>query len=371
MERRMETSASVVNVLYSYCLTTFVHPVTLPSMSLRFRRPPVFRPGSGMHESSAHPRPRPSSRGEALALSDGRPPGRPAAVGRWLERLALWIVVVFSAASVVGFATFGLRPEILGRFPGAVPFYAVSFRLFAQGQVLVAFGALALLLLLRAPGRWLVAFAAVYLVSLGSELSGTAFGFPFGPYHYTALLGPRWFGLVPLVIPLSWFMMAVPSFHLARWVDPEGGALSRVALGTLILTAWDLALDPAMSHATFYWRWEVEGAYYGMPWVNLAGWIFTSALVMSVLVLLRSEEWITRLPGRWLAVFYATNVLLPLGMAAAAGLGWAVVATLAAYAGLGAFAWNRRGSGAGPETSAARVTSATRAYPAGGRAAAE
>jgi uncharacterized membrane protein len=319
--------------------------------------PLASRPGSGMHESFAPPRHRPSPGGDALALPHGRRPGRPGAVGRWLERFALWIVVGFSAASVVGFATFGLRPELLGRFPGAVPFYAISFRLFAQGQILVAFGALALLLLLRAPPRWIVAFVAVYLVSLGSELSGTAIGFPFGPYHYTALLGPKWFGLVPLVIPLSWFMMAIPSFHLARWADPEGGGLSRVALGTLILSAWDLALDPAMSHATFYWRWEVEGAYYGMPWVNLAGWIFTSALVMSVLVRLRSEAWISRLPGRWLAVFYATNVLLPLGMAAAAGLGWAVAATLAAYAGLGAFAWSRSGRTAG------------HVIPAGGRAA--
>jgi uncharacterized membrane protein len=262
---------------------------------------------------------------------DDMSPGR---FGSAPERLALGAVAVFSAAAVVGFATFGQRPELLQRFPGAVPFFAVSFRLFSIGQILVAAGALVLVLLLRARLRWLAAFGAIYLVSLTSELSGTAVGFPFGPYHYTPLLGPRWLDLVPVVIPLSWFMMAVPSFAIAMWALPGAGVLGRVLFGSLVLTAWDLALDPAMSRATYYWRWEVAGLYYGMPWVNVAGWLFTSVLIMGSLALLRAEEWIGGLPLGWLVGFYAVNVFLPLGMAAAAGLHWAVVVTFGAYAGL-------------------------------------
>ncbi len=268
--------------------------------------------------------------GEGIATAAGVSPG----AGKGLERFGLWLLAVFSAAAVVGFATFGMNPALLGTFPGAIPFYALSYRLFSIGQIVLAAGALAVVLILRARFRWLPALAAAYLISLTSELSGTAFGFPFGPYHYTPILGPRWFDLVPLVIPLSWFMMAIPSFYLAIWATPRGGALARIGLGALILTAWDLALDPAMSHATFYWRWEVEGLYYGMPWINLGGWLFTSTLIMGALVLLRSEEWVSRLPGRWLVVFYGLNVLLPLGMAAAAGLVWAVAVTVGAYAGL-------------------------------------
>lgn len=271
---------------------------------------------------------------------------------RW-ERGALAALILFNAMAAIGFATFGVHPELLARFPGTVPFFALSFRLFSIGQTLLAAGALILILILRLRLRWVTAFGAIYVVSLSSELSGTAFGFPFGAYEYTTALGPRWFGLVPLVIPLSWFMMAIPSFALARWCHPEGGPASRVVLGSLILTAWDLALDPAMSYATVYWRWEVPGAYYGMPWVNLGGWLFTSALLMGAMVLLRGDRWIGQLPMRWIGIFYMANVVLPLVMAAAAGLIWAVVGTIAGYALLGGAIWVLR---RGPSRRTAEAT---------------
>jgi uncharacterized membrane protein len=258
-----------------------------------------------------------------------------------LERAALRIVLGFNAAAVLGFVTFGVHPHLLERVPWAISFYAMSFRLFSIGQILLAGGAIALVLLLRTGLRWIPAFVAVYLISLSSELSGTAFGFPFGPYFYTTALGPKWFDLVPLVIPLSWFVMAVPSYFLAHRLDRLGGVGSRIVLGALILTAWDLALDPAMSFATVYWRWEVDGAYYGMPWVNLAGWLFTGVLLMGALRVLGAERWVAELPPRWIAWFYLGNVLLPLGMAAGAGLTWAVVLTAVGYLALGLGVWAR------------------------------
>jgi uncharacterized membrane protein len=260
------------------------------------------------------------------------------------EQVALWTVGLFSAAALLGFGTFGVNPELLGRFPSTAGFFALSFRLFSIGQILIAAGCLVLLLVLRVRLEWVGAFVAIYVISLSSELSGVAFGFPFGPYYYTPILGARWFDLVPLVIPLSWFMMAIPSYYIAAVAVPEGGAASRIVLGALLLTAWDVALDPAMSYATVYWRWEVDGSYYGMPLVNLAGWLFTSALLMSALVLLRSESWIRKLPLRWIAAFYSINLILPLGMAGAAGLGWAVIATVVAYLALAALAlvWRRK-----------------------------
>ena len=67
-------------------------------------------------------------------------------------------------------------------------------------------------------------FCLIHLTSLTSELSGTTVGLPFGPYHYTAGLGPKWFDHVPLLIPLSWFMMAVPSYAIARRLFAVSGA---------------------------------------------------------------------------------------------------------------------------------------------------
>jgi uncharacterized membrane protein len=248
-----------------------------------------------------------------------------------VTRAALWVLCAFTAFTLAGYASFGLHPRLLVRFPEVAGLYGIAFRFFAVGHVLIAGAVLILFLTLRAGRRWLPAFAALYAISLGSELLGTSRGIPFGDYSYTPLLGAKWFGLVPLVIPLSWFFMALPSYALAlRALPAPEAAGRRVLLASLILASWDLALDPAMSHATKYWVWGEAGLYYGMPLLNLFGWYFTGLLLMGALAALRAESWIRPLPHRWLAGFYLANLALPLGMSAAAGLWGAVAATLAA-----------------------------------------
>ena len=255
------------------------------------------------------------------------------------ERVALALVLLCTLSALGGYATFGLHPELLVGRPGAASFYAVAFGLFAQLQIWAAFVALALYLSMRVGSRWLRAFTALYLLSLGSELMGTTVGIPFGEYRYTEALGAKWLGHVPLVIPLSWFYMALPSYALARAALPERARLAgRILLGSLLLLSWDLTLDPAMSHATAYWVWGEPGAYYGMPWLNLFGWYVTGVALMGALAALRSDGWVKRLSLRWLGAFYAANLLLPLGMSVAAGLWGAVLATgAAALVALGAW----------------------------------
>jgi len=260
-------------------------------------------------------------------------------IGSTVAAGALWGLYGFSFLAVAGFATFGTHPELLARNPGAAGFYAVSFTFFARAQILLAGAALALFLCVHARGRWLGAFALLYAVSLASELAGTTVGLPFGPYRYTGALGAKWFGHVPLLIPLSWFFMAVPSYALARAALPRGHApWQRVLLASLVLASWDLSLDPAMSHATAYWVWGAPGPYYGMPLLNLAGWYLTGVALMAGLALVRADGWVERLPARWLAAFYAANLLLPVGMILARGLWPAALLTLAALAAAALFA---------------------------------
>ncbi len=248
----------------------------------------------------------------------------------------LLVLYLFSFVAIIGFATFGLNPGLLARFPDLAGFYAISFSFFAQGQIWLAAAVLAAFLVRHVGWRWLPALVALYLISLGSELLGTTIGIPFGEYGYTAALGPMWFEHVPIVIPLSWFFMALPSYAIARTALPER-PLARIVVASLILLGWDLALDPAMSAATSYWVWAGDGAYYGMPWLNLFGWYVTGVALMAALVLLRADRWIAELPLGWLAAFYGANLLLPVGMSAAAGMWGAVLATavvLGAAAGL-------------------------------------
>jgi putative membrane protein len=184
-----------------------------------------------------------------------------------------------------------------------------------------------MVLVRRARAQWVVSFTAIYIASLSSELAGTTVGLPFGPYQYTDALGLKWFGHVPLLIPLSWFLMAVPSYAMAQRLVGDN-KWRRIALASFVLLAWDLALDPAMSYATKYWVWGATGPYYGMPWLNLFGWYVTGLVLMLLLVATRADAWIAKLPIGWLAAFYAINLAMSLGIDAAARLDGAVIASL-------------------------------------------
>ncbi len=256
---------------------------------------------------------------------------RPSA-GPWANA-ALQVFGVFTALAIAGFAVFARHPELLAGRPAAMRVYAVSFTFFPRAHIVIGALALAVLLVSRAGWRWLPAFVSVYALSLTSELLGTTVGLPFGPYHYTDGLGLKWFAHVPVLIPLSWFLMALPSYAIARRLLGEGAsAARRVLLGSLILLSWDLALDPAMSQFTSYWVWGSSGPYYGMPWLNLAGWYVTGLVLMLALVAARTDAWVGQLSIAWLSLFYILNLALPLGLILATGAWGALAATAGALA---------------------------------------
>lgn len=270
-----------------------------------------------------------TSRLAAAPAHAGEGAARPAGARRdWVDHVALATVYLVSAFSLAGFATFGRHPERLANAPLAASVYGWMLLLAPRVQILVAFVVLAVVLTRHAGARWIPAFAGLYVLSLASELSGTTFGLPFGPYHYTAALGAKWFGHVPLLIPLSWFFMALPSYAVARRRFPEAHqVVQRLFAGSLLLLSWDLCLDPAMSLVTSFWVWGTAGPYYGMPLLNLAGWYVTGLVLMVALAWLRTDDWISRLSLPWQVGFYGANLLLPLGMSVVAGLGGAVVTT--------------------------------------------
>lgn len=140
---------------------------------------------------------------------------------------------------------------------------------------------------------WLGFLVPSVLISVGSELLGTSTGFPFGDYSYLSGLGYKIGGLVPFTIPLSWFYVGLSAYLIARsgLKVAEKPTLIRhiaaVAIGALLFTSWDFALEPAMSQTAFpFWYWETPGDFFGTPYRNYAGWFGTSALFMGVAALL-------------------------------------------------------------------------------------
>ncbi|BAC89297.1 glr1356 [Gloeobacter violaceus PCC 7421] len=180
-------------------------------------------------------------------------------------------------------------PEFLANMPPE-GMAIMEFGMAHGGAVYIVFGALAV-------GLWgaqilgmrqlLMFLVPSFLLSLASELLGTSTGFPFGAYSYTELLGPKILGLVPFVIPLSWFYMGLVSYMLARAIFGEArgvlGVVGPLLLGAWFLTAWDLVLDPAMAVADpKFWVWLETGPFFGMPLQNFAGWFGTGLLFMAV-----------------------------------------------------------------------------------------
>jgi lycopene beta-cyclase len=129
--------------------------------------------------------------------------------------------------------------------------------------------------------------ATVRLVALvgplawGLEWLGSTTGFPFGVYHYTAVLQPQVAG-VPLLIPVAWLMMLPPAWAVASVIGGGRRDWRFVLVSAAVFTAWDLFLDPQMV-GWGYWVWATPGGYFGIPWVNFGGW-FLGAALLTVIV---------------------------------------------------------------------------------------
>ena len=102
-------------------------------------------------------------------------------------------------------------------------------------------------------------------------------------------------GLVPYLIPVAWFMMTYPALVIAeravpamRW--PWARWLTVAALGAVAMTAWDVAMAPMMV-AGQHWVWETEGAYFGIPLQNFAGWWLTGFVTFALFA------WLGKLPA--------------------------------------------------------------------------
>jgi uncharacterized membrane protein len=145
--------------------------------------------------------------------------------------------------------------------------------------------------------QWLSFMVPAIVLSLSSELLGTSTGLPFGDYGYLSGLGYKIAGLVPFTIPLSWFYLGFSCYIVARagfdntnlpnWLRHTGS----IFFGALLLTSWDFVLDPAMSQtAVPFWEWKTPGPFFGMPYLNFAGWMETGAVFMSVAALLWPKE---------------------------------------------------------------------------------
>lgn len=219
---------------------------------------------------------------------------------QWFFLIAHVVAMVFGLAGLILVLP---RPEFIATLPS---FGQTLFQLSMTGGgvVYIVLGALTVFLhgyLSLGLRSVTLFFVPAVLLSLCSELLGTSTGFPFGHYAYLSGLGYKIAGLVPFTIPLSWFYLGFSAYLLAY--SGLRVVLSRLALkdfnlrllavvtGSVLLTAWDLVLDPAMSQAPFpFWEFQEVGEFFGMPYRNLVGWVGTGMVFMGVAALLGRKE---------------------------------------------------------------------------------
>jgi putative membrane protein len=192
--------------------------------------------------------------------------------------------------------------------------------------------------------RALAIFGSAFAITLVAELTGTHTGYPFGPYSYTAQLGYRVLGLVPFNIPTSWFFMLYCALAICgRLLAPRDDARSKwvwAVVGGLVLTAWDVSMDPAMVSTT-HWIWHLPSAaeqtplqrvfvsdiFYGMPLSNWLGWLLTGTVVARVMLAIVPPSVFARRvsPSNFPLALYAVNGVLPVAICVRRGLVWAAV----------------------------------------------
>lgn len=271
------------------------------------------------------------------------------AVSSLVLRVALFSLAahaVMSAFSAFAFATF-LSPPLPAWLstPTNAKVYAIGFQW--GGQTTVVLGALAGIL--HAVGslgiaRAVTIFGVSFVVSLGSELLGTSTGLPFGVYSYTSLLGYKILDLVPFNIPTSWFFMLYASLAICgRLLEAKDDSTSKwwwALIAGVVLTAWDVSMDPAMVK-TRHWVWDIPdlsnaGAFsqfigremfYGMPLTNWLGWLLTGVVVARLmLMIVPPSSWARNVaPSNFPLVLYGVNGLLPIAICLRQDMFWAGV----------------------------------------------
>jgi putative membrane protein len=140
-------------------------------------------------------------------------------------------------------------------------------------------------------------FVICFVISNIFENVGVLTGFPFGPYHYTAVLGPKLF-LVPLLIGPGYYGTGYLAWMLASVIVGEVRQRSSrfmtfavPFIASFIMVSWDVCFDPDSATLNKQWIWHKGGGYFGVPLTNYLGWFLTVYVFLQVFSLyLRAKD---------------------------------------------------------------------------------
>jgi len=157
------------------------------------------------------------------------------------------------------------------------------------------------------------------ILGWAAEEMGSRYGWFFGSYTYTEVLGPR-VGSVPFVIALMWFALAYIGYVIANlivWQAPSDGAtplgqtVVQSLLAAMVVTAYDLGADPYMVFKLKAWiMTKTDGGWFGETLQGFAGWMFVSFVIV-FLFRLSLRRWPSAAPATAIA---PRDVCVPLAI---------------------------------------------------------
>jgi putative membrane protein len=156
--------------------------------------------------------------------------------------------------------------------------------------------------------RGVLALLALGCFAVGIETCAVLTGYPYGQFSYGDKIGFKLFGVTPWTVPFAWTPLMLAGYALAcRAVarssvarsTVEGFAVARrqtrstaatIIVAALFTVVVDTTLDPG-AVAQKFWTYRYPGVYYGVPWSNFAGWMFSGVVGAAILQsLVRRDE---------------------------------------------------------------------------------
>lgn len=146
--------------------------------------------------------------------------------------------------------------------------------------IMVTIGVCALVLSYRLSSRMVGAVVAVLIIIFLCEASGANFGFPFGDFAFTDLLGPKVLD-VPLLILFTWLAILIPAWAAAG----KFLRYKHVVVASIVVTAFDAVLEFSADSLDL-WHWKK-----GLPTeLNFISWFGIAYVSFSILRKYASEK---------------------------------------------------------------------------------
>lgn len=169
--------------------------------------------------------------------------------------------------------------------------------------------------------------ASVYATAI--EATSVQTGFPYGFFNYNDQLGHLLFGVVPWAVSFGWVPLLVGAWALSQRLVVSNHVRALFIVFSLVVV--DLVLDPG-AVALGFWEWLTTGPYYTVPWVNFAGWAFSSIIGVCLLHGVYGTLQKPKLPwwaagslllgnAFWVGVTYTSGMYVPAALGAVVALG--------------------------------------------------